>query len=75
MRYIRTYYPVISLYQEDGSHPSKMGTYAAACAFYTILFQRDPTLIKTSFDLNASQALIIRNLVKVVVYDSLENGM
>ncbi len=71
-RYIRTYYPVISLYQEDGSHPSKMGTYAAACTFYTILFQRDPTLIKTSFDLNASQALIIRNLVKVVVYDSLE---
>ncbi len=71
-RYLRTYYPFINLYQEDGTHPSEMGTYAAACTFYTILFQKDPTLIKTSFDLNPSQAQIIRNLIKVVVYDSLE---
>ncbi len=37
-RQIRTSHPEIELYNADGSHPSIAGTYAAACAFYAMIF-------------------------------------
>lgn len=40
--YLRTYYPQLPLYSSDHSHPSLLGSYAAACSFYTIIFHKSP---------------------------------
>ncbi len=69
--YLRTNHPSIGLYAGDGSHPSLAGSYAAACSFYSTIFRKDPTWITTDLGLSASDALIIRNAAKAVVYDSL----
>ena len=70
-RYLRTNKPQIELYQSDNSHPTQAGTYAAACAFYTILFQRDPDSISFNSQLQPNVAADIRQAVHLVVYDSL----
>ena len=70
-RYLRTKRPGIELYQSDGSHPSIAGTYAAACAFYTVFFHRDPTTITYRSTLSADIAAAIRNAVDSVVYQQL----
>lgn len=71
-RYLRTNYPAIDLYQADGSHPSIYGSYAAACSFYTLIFQKDPTDITFDATLTANDAEIIRNVTRMIVFDSLE---
>ena len=70
-RNLRRSHPEIELYANDGSHPSVAGTYAAACAFYTMFFHRDPSAISYTPALDETTAQIIRNTVKTVVYDSL----
>ncbi len=70
-KYLRTNYPSMVLYAADESHPSLAGSYAAACAFYTIIFQKDPSLILYDAGLNASDAQWIRSAAETVVYDSL----
>ena len=70
-RYIRTYYPDIELYQSDDSHPSLAGTYAAACAFYTMIFHNDPNNISYAPDINAETARAIRLAAHTVVYEQL----
>lgn len=69
--YLRQHHPNIELYQPDESHPSVAGSYAAACCFYTSLFKKDPTLITFNSGINATDASIIRNAVKTVVYNNL----
>jgi PKD repeat protein len=71
--YIRQNYPGIELYQPDESHPSTAGSYAAACSFYSSIFKKDPTLINFDFGLNASDAAVIRNVAKALVFDSLQS--
>lgn len=70
-RYLRENYPTLELYQADESHPSVAGTYAAACCFYTAIFRKDPTAISFNSSLSASDAEIIRNAVKAIVFDSM----
>lgn len=70
-RYIRTNNPEIELYQSDESHPSVAGTYAAACAFYTLFFHNDPSNIRYNAGLDENVAQYIRNAVRTIVYDSL----
>ncbi|MBM6498301.1 T9SS type A sorting domain-containing protein [Flavobacterium macrobrachii] len=70
-RYIRQNFPTIELYQADESHPSVAGTYAAACAFYTVIYRKDPTLITFNSTLSASVAQNIKNATKLVVYNNL----
>jgi len=67
-RYLRTKHPDIQLYASDGSHPSLAGTYAAACAFYTMIFGRDPSDITYRPDIDAQTATNIRHAVHHVVY-------
>jgi len=71
--YIRDNYPKIELYSNDGSHPSMAGTYAAACAFYTMIFEKDPTYITYHSTVDTATERIIRNVAKLVVFDSLSN--
>ena len=68
---LRTTDPKLELYQPDESHPTVAGTYAAACAFYVMLFHRDPMGITFSSTLDGNEAQTIRKAVRTVVYDSL----
>ncbi len=70
-RYLRNNFPAIELYEPDESHPSAAGSYAAACSFYSVIFRKDPTLITYNGSLSPSDASVIRNAAKAVVYDSL----
>lgn len=70
-RYDRTYYPTIELYSADESHPSAAGSYLAACSFYTVIYRKDPSFIAWDYSLSATDANILRQVAKAVVYDSL----
>lgn len=70
-RYIRENHPSIELYDPDESHPSIAGSYAAACTFYAILFQKDPTLSTFNYSLPADDAIKIKKAAKLIAYDSL----
>lgn len=69
---LRDHNPDLELYQSDGSHPSYLGSYIAACSFYTTFTGQIPLDISWNGTLDASTALIAKNAVKTVVYDSLE---
>lgn len=71
-RYLRQNFPSLELYQADESHPSQLGSYAAACCFYTTIFKKDPNLITYNYTLNPSDAAIIRNAVKICVFDYMD---
>ncbi len=70
-RYLHDNNREINLYASDGSHPSQAGTYAAACAFYTLIFHRDPSAIEYAAGLDPEVAAAIRHAVRTVVYDEL----
>lgn len=72
-RAIRTQYPSYELYIADESHPSFLGSMAAAYTFYTIIFQKDPTLTNYNSSLDDTQEENIKNIVKNVVFNELEN--
>lgn len=70
-RYLRTNYPSLDLYTSDGSHPSQTGSYVAALTFYTIIFRKNPTLVTYNYTLSDSNATIIKDAVKLIVFDQL----
>lgn len=70
-RYLRENHPNLELYTSDGSHPSLLGSYAAACSFYSVIFRKDPMLITYDTTVSLVNAAIIRNAAKLVVFDSL----
>ncbi|MBR4645959.1 MAG: DUF4886 domain-containing protein [Bacteroidales bacterium] len=69
--YIRDHYPDLELYQSDESHPSYLGSYIAACCFYTILTGRNPRDITWNGALDENTASIAKYATKTVVFDSL----
>lgn len=69
--YLRNHNAEIELYMMDESHPSLAGSYAAACAFYTMIFGRDPNDISHNAGLDETTARAIRSAAHEVVYDSL----
>jgi len=68
-RYLRTHHPEIDLYLDDASHPSLTGSYAAACAFYTMIYKKDPTLMTWNSTLDEATANTIKSAAKLVVFD------
>jgi PKD repeat protein len=72
-RYLRTNHPTLNLYSSDGSHPSIIGSYAAACSFYTAITRKNPTLITFNSTLSSVEADTIKQAVKNVVFDQLLN--
>ncbi len=70
--YIRDNFSDIELYSSDESHPSLNGSYAAACTFYSLIFQKDPINITNDYGLNPDYATRIRNAAKIIAYDSLQ---
>ena len=74
-RYIRDAEYDLDLYASDGSHPSLLGSYIAGVCFYTTLFQKNPLNIPWNEGLNVSESdsELIKDVVKIVLYDDLEN--
>ena len=70
-RYLRTNNPSINLYSSDESHPSLAGSYAAACALYTMIYKKDPTLITWNSGLSNSDATTIKLAAKTIVFDQI----
>lgn len=68
-RTIREQNPAIELYDQDESHPSYIGSMAAAYIFYTIIFKKDPTQIPFNGNLSPVQAQLIKDIVKTEVYN------
>lgn len=68
---IRQNYPEIQLYSGDGSHPAFSGSYAAACSFYALILEKDPTLITDNKSLDDETAAIIKAAAKEVAFDQL----
>ena len=69
--YLRDHNAEIELYMSDESHPSLAGSYAAACAFYTMIFGRNPNSISYGAGLDEHDVQAIHSAVHEVVYDSL----
>lgn len=72
-RYLRTNHPSIGLYSSDSSHPSLAGSYAAACAFYAVIYKKDPTSITWNSTLTEAQATTIKLATKTIVFDNLDS--
>jgi len=70
-RYIRDNHPGIDLYDLDESHPSASGSFASACAFYAVIFRKNPALSDYNFNLPPTMAETIRNAAEIVVYNNL----
>lgn len=70
-KYLRTNYPMMNLYDPDGSHPSLLGSYVAACCFYTVILRKNPTQITFNSTLSLSDANIIKTATKNLVFDNL----
>lgn len=73
--YIRDNYPSMELYQSDESHPSLIGSFAAACSFYAVMFRKDPTTVGYNSTLDSATAAIVKQVAKTVVYDSLDKWL
>lgn len=58
--------PKIQLYNEDLQHPSKYGSYLAACSFYAAIFKMNPNAAYAD-GLNAEYAKIIQNTAFSVI--------
>ena len=69
--YLRDHHMEIELYSMDESHPSLAGSYATACAFYTMFFGRNPDSISYDAGLDENDVQAIHSAVHEVVYDSL----
>lgn len=73
-REMRTNGIPFNLYVGDGSHPSIYGSYTAALTFYTIFFEKDPTLVNyVPTGINATDATTIKNATKQIVFNNLAN--
>lgn len=70
-RYLRENHPEIQLYSADESHPSLAGSYAAACAFYTMIYKKDPTDITWNSSLEEDEANLIKTATKTIVFDEI----
>jgi hypothetical protein len=64
-------HPEIILWQEDGSHPTKEGTYLAACVFYAVLFQESPEGLSYRADISKDNAAILQKVATEMVLENL----
>lgn len=74
-RTLRQQYPNLELYISDESHPSYLGSMAAAYTFYTVIFKKNPMLATFNGNLTANEANILKNVVKSVVYDQMNTWL
>jgi hypothetical protein len=66
----RSQYPLIDLWQADGSHPSQAGTYLAACVFYAIIFNQSPEGLDYYGRVSENTALILQKIAAGTVLNN-----
>jgi hypothetical protein len=66
-------HPDISLWQDDGSHPTQAGTYLAACVFYASVFRQSPSGLSFHGSLSDAQAKIMQDEAAEYVLGNLES--
>jgi hypothetical protein len=57
----------VDLWQEDGSHPSPIGTYLAACTFYAAVFRESPEGLPFTVGLAADLARLMQGIAAETV--------
>lgn len=62
-------HPGLALYQSDGSHPSRSGTYLAACVFYAALFGESPEDLEYTGGLGGGEAAILQRIAAETVLE------
>ena len=67
-RAIITQNPSLELYSGDDSHPSLLGSYAAALCFYTTIFRKSADEVLYTANLPANQVAIVKAAVNQVVF-------
>ena len=60
-------HPELTLWQEDGSHPTERGTYLAACVFYAVIFHENPNSLTYRADLSRETAEALRAIAAKTV--------
>lgn len=60
-------HPELSLWQEDGSHPTERGTYLAACVFYAVVFHESPDGLTYRANLSEENAKTIQTIASTIV--------
>jgi hypothetical protein len=60
-------HPGLTLYQSDGSHPTRSGTYLAACVFYAALFEESPEGLEYTGGLGSGEAAIMQRIAAETV--------
>lgn len=58
---VREVHPEIRLYHADRSHPSWLGTYLAACVFYSALFETTPVGLPAEFALQSGVKAVVES--------------
>jgi hypothetical protein len=59
--------PGLPLWAGDGKHPSRMGSYLAACVFYAVLSGRDPTRSAFTAGLRKAEARFLQRVAADIV--------
>lgn len=57
---VKKKYPNINLWANDDSHPSKEGSYLAACVMYASLFKKSPVGLKYTFNIPVKTAALLQ---------------
>lgn len=68
---VRDSFPLIDLYNADGSHPSTTGNYVSACTFYAAIYHKSPVGAAHLSGVSNADAANIERLAEFVVFDSL----
>jgi len=61
--------PQVNLWDSDGSHPSREGSYLAACVFYVIIFNQNPEGLTYRAGLTKEKAYFLQNIAVDTVLD------
>jgi hypothetical protein len=66
---VHSHYPQIDLWQADGSHPSEVGTYLAACVFYAVIFNESPEGLDYYGKVDMDSAAALQTVAAEIVLD------
>jgi hypothetical protein len=64
---VRTEAPSLALWQDDGSHPSRAGTYLAACVFYAVVFRQSPVGLAAGDGVSGDDARVLQGAAASVL--------
>jgi hypothetical protein len=63
-------HPEVTLWQNDGSHPTEEGTYLAACVFYATIFKESPVGLKYRGKLSKDIVTTLQTLASKTVLNT-----